>query len=240
MIIENNITNTTPLVLHAQGVTHFTNKWTNLVNKIVNIDLNTNIPDDLLIITFNANYIYSPLTIQLEKSNIPYINAAKNFSSSKKWENKYKIELTLDSIYDTDKKYILSLDALDVVLSESFGNIIEEFNKFNVDLLFGASNNRFPPIETLKELKDVTIGHPFLNAGTVIGTKDAFIKFYSKVNTIKDTELNGEWLNSEQHRIKVAAQSIEMSIDFDNESKIFQTVGGLNFNYLNNIVTISK
>lgn len=232
MFIINSIKNTNPLILHQHGDLHHMYRWNRIANEIINRTNYIHIPHDVSIITFSTIDILnkSVLIKQLDKAGISYINCAEDFYGE--WQNKFKIKLLHDFLPQVKSKYILSLDAADVLLSEDLTELITRFNKYNCKILFGASKDTFPPID-IDEHDRSTYGEwKYLNSGTMLG-ETAFVRdFYNDLSKEFDKNYGDEYDSSDQFRIRSIYRQYSNAITFDNKCQIFQTLAKTEYDLL--------
>ena len=123
MKINNKKLNSSPLIVHAQGVSHKTDNWLKIVDSNQLVDKYSISSNEITILTFASGDIDFSLVKQLDNNGINYINAVY----SKGWKNTDKIDNILNVIDSISTPYILCLDAVDVLLSYDLSDLIDRF-----------------------------------------------------------------------------------------------------------------
>lgn len=216
MTIKNIKTNTQPLIAHAQGVEHFSERW----RKLCSSDLATSVPKDVTIVTFAKGTRRFELVRQLQESGVPFINAADGTVNY--WVNKFKIKYLLDVIDNIKTEYILCLDAIDVILSSDLSDLIKRFEKLDADIVYNATVVDYPMLKIQEETDGP---FKYLNAGAFIGRTQSIKEFYKFIlDTTYDMSINSR---SEQLRVRLAREQYEKKdrIKVDTDCTIFQTLG---------------
>lgn len=160
--------------------------------------------------------------LQLERSQMPYLNAYKE--TDKEFSNVDKILYYVDALKKTTSEYSLLVDGYDVLFMRNLDEgFIEEFKKFKVDILFNATKNNYPnfTIDDVKERNQLG-EFQYLNAGVVFGKTSDLLSFYEEalLNT-KNDEIINPW-NSEQLYIRYTANG-KKNLSFDSNCVLFQT-----------------
>ena len=217
MIIQNKRLNTKPLIVHAQGTSHKTDKWLNIIKSNHLID-KTTLSNDITILTFASENIDFSLVKQLDNNGIDYINAAY----SKGWKNTNKIDNILNIIDSISTPYILCLDAVDVLLSYDLSDLIDRFKSFDCDILYNASITNYPNI--CKDFEETESGFKYLNSGAFIGKIEYIKEFYQYIKSLGDFS---EFSDSDQFKVRLARQKYNIKVD--TECFIFQTLNGTKF-----------
>lgn len=179
------------------------------------------LPKDLQIVTCSNNEKDSILLKQLRANDIKYINTVPQ---NCKWDNTIKIKYILEALKKITAKYVLILDANDVLIDGDLSDIINKFKKEDKKLFYNATCNNYPNIEIDKIPNRETRGKfKYFNAGCCIGFTKYAIEFYEYAQQYMN--LDNPW-KSEQFIIRNAFKDKMADIDFDFQSKIFQTVSG--------------
>lgn len=239
MKIINSKYNTNPLFVHAQGGSHKTNSWKNIVDLKPTINKNT-LSSDVTILTFangDTNYC---LIEQLESNEVPYINVIKN--KIDEWKNKYKIKYLVDYIDNVTTPYILCLDSLDVLCTEDLSDLIPRFKKHNIDILYNAGKTNYPKIPQ-KDEGNINSKFRYINAGCFIGKTEAVKDFYTFIYEKNYNDDYGKLDDSEQVRVRVSRQNYHKKkhlIKADSECTIFQTLNMTENEFDGETLTIIK
>lgn len=179
------------------------------------------LPYDITVITCNNHSDTVGLLIpQLKRSYIPYINIVpKNIS----WDNTMKISYIVEALKKVTTKYVLILDAFDVILDNNNSNILETFATFGKKLVFNASKNNYPKvnIDTIPN-RDQLGPFKYLNAGCCLGETYYTLSFYKKCLDILDIDNPNK---SEQFIVRHIFDKEQDCVGIDHECKIFQTMG---------------
>lgn len=225
MIVHNNDHNTYPLLMHYNG-----HQKSVLTEEFVNLligDKELKVPDDLTILTYATSNIvdFCPLIKQLNKHNIKYFNLC-DFYGSENWNNTLKITYLSKYLneYEVKTKYVIVLDAIDIILSDDFYKIIDEFKKTGYKIFYGATSNRYPDVqlEPLELIQNKGY-YKYLNSGTVIAETE-YLKDFINVcnNNIKEKNI---W-NSDQYEVRKNYINYDKTIiSYDYETKLFITSG---------------
>lgn len=228
---------TEPLLIHFNNDKNKIVYQESFFNCITKSDIVIEKPDDLTILTFafGSEEIEFPLIKQLKKNGIEFINLC-NFIDIDKWSMTLKISMLYDYLNSDNikTKYVLVLDASDVVIGDNFNKITDKFKKTNKKILYGAGQNRYPNIQILNEKIEYNRSpNRYLNAGTVIGEVEYLKDFISKAkNNISD---NRNIWNSEQYVIRKTLLEYENKekIDYDSNCLIFQTMDKTKYEIIN-------
>ncbi len=257
MVIQNKRTGKNPLFAHAQGRTSDTPEWQSVIGLNPLIDKNT-FPEDVTIVTFMSGDMQFCLAEQLEKSGIPFINAVPK--SIGYWKNTMKIKYMVDicegandgvtegvndAVNDTaiegvKTKYILCLDAIDILGVEDMSELMQRFLSFDADIVYNASKQNYPPI--CRDIEDTDRSFRYLNAGAFIGKTDSIKKFYQYIINHELYRKYEGYDNSEQVRVRFARLSYpdRQRIKVDTECEIFQTLNKAEFIFSDNTLIIEK
>lgn len=238
MIINNTITKTNPLVLHAYGASHVGKEWDYLCDAIIGYDVE--IPSDVTVMSFffgNKNFA---LKQQLTSDNIPFIDAAENMDIPV-WQDRNKIKLINDSIISVKTKYVLVLDGIDTLLSKDAVNISKKFEGMDCKILYNACVYTHPlgmdgDINSCAEAGVGVFNN--LNTGAFIGETQFVKKFYTDLMEIYD-DINMPVPHTDGIRVGLKWKSYpEIKVDYNCE--IFQTLLGVEYTFENNILTVKN
>jgi len=242
MLIHNALNNSSPLVLHINGegsqenmlnlnkFKGFNKNFTDLIVDSYEIVC----PLDLTIITFATEQIVDncPLIKQLNAHNVPFVNLCSFYEDKwYEWNNLKKIEYLKNYLNggNVKTKYVIVLDAIDILLAQDFSNIVNRFENHNVDVLYSATRSNFPRNGEFGysfEIEKETSSHfKFLNAGCVIAKVDALSTFVTRCYDDIDLILNP--IKSEQFEIRKSFNKnyVELNMGYDVDTNIFLTVG---------------
>ena len=232
MLFKNNVQKTNPLIAHFNG-----NQQKILTDDFVNSIIESNkitIPKDLTIVTFATKDIINECTLikQLKRYNIEFYNLCELYDTPKKWKNLYKIKLINKFISNVNTKYIMVLDALDILLSEDIYKIIDIFNEMEYKIYYGSTINRYPKNELEpKNLINDKGDFKYLNSGTVIAETKYYKEFIKQCDENTDENINR---HSDQFEIRKNYVLYDKDIiSYDYKCELFQTVGGSNYFNLN-------
>lgn len=141
MKIYNKRLNSNPLIVHAQGESHKTDKWLSIVdsNQLVK-----NLSNEITLLTFAAGDMDFSLIKQLDASGVDFVNAV--YINTENWKNTDKMKLIIESIENIKTPYILCLDAIDVLCSDDLSDLLSRFKSFDCDILYNASVINYPNI----------------------------------------------------------------------------------------------
>ena len=184
---------------------------------------------DIQIITCSNHEDSSILIDQLKLNKISYINKV---SQGVEWDNRDKIKYILEALHEVTSKYVLILDANDVLI-ENVRNLITDFQSMGCKLLYNATCNNYPKVDIDEVLGRENMGKfRYLNAGCCIGETKYTEYFYKKA--LEYIDIENPW-RSEQYIIRHAFRECMNDVKFDYECRIFQTVGGCSLIKLGNI-----
>ena len=182
------------------------------------------LPTDISIVTACNNPDRSMLITQLECSGINYLNDAQLGAP---WSNLKKIGHVASALARVKTKYVLILDAADVLFVKNPADICQRLDVYGKRLLFGATQNEHPKrlIDKISN-RDFRGRFRYLNAGTAFGYTEDAKRFY---RLVRDKLENDEIFNpdqSEQLIVRHAFAECTDWVDFDYNCTIFQTFGG--------------
>ena len=169
-----------------------------------------------------------PLIYQLNKNNIPYINAAEYYDHSKEWEKVDKLSLLIQAFEAITTEYVLVTDANDAVILRDLDNkFISKWKQYDCDILYNAGQYNYPKeVHVPKESIDwdnvrnmnVYTNH-YLNAGVCFGKLETIKQFYKQAYDIY-TSGEYEHIDSEQYYIKLA-YTYRDDVKIDNGNHLF-------------------
>ena len=160
--------------------------------------------------------------LQLELSNMPYVNACPEGTVN--WTNIDKIKYFVSALEKTTSEYSLLVDAYDVLFFNNLDELfIQKFNEMGKKILYNATKNNHPNMEVdYVENRDSLGEFKFLNAGVVFGKTTDLLEFYKEVLALTTSEnIKNPW-NSEQLFVRIAADG-KSYITFDHQCVLFQT-----------------
>lgn len=231
------------------NILHFQGKNINILPKTVLVIANNavlnKLDSRLTILTVFTNKQKAILAQQLEKNNIPYINALPNdYDLHQEWKMPNKIKFFIDKLEKINTEFTLILDAYDVLIC-SFDKLIEKFLKQKYHILYNSTYNNFPDedIDYIKNRESYDDFMLYMNAGCCIGYTKDLLRFYKECYEYINIENE---LNSEQKVIRTcfAKYSNDDNQNFvwiDFKHDIFNSMGctRVNYNYSENKLTIT-
>jgi hypothetical protein len=217
MQINNMIFGTTPLVVHAPGITRnskkmfiheaFNQYWIPIIraweNEAPGI-CRKETKDELTIITWRNTETKGCCEISLEKLGLDYLLLGKNI---KKWNHINKLTTALEVIDSIKTPYVMALDCFDVIVLRDPYEAVEKFKAMDCDMLFNAEKIFYPDYGLTAtgnysitdewkhfEASVAQSAWKYLNAGALI-VKTKFYKEYlinclqryNKINEERDT-----------------------------------------------------
>jgi hypothetical protein len=204
-MIYNSYYRTFPLVLHKPGG-NSVSFWDKMVDKLFLSTIDVAIPKELSIVTCNNKIEPSILEKNLDHLSMPYTVLGKGI---KNWKNPLKLKLFIEEFKKCKTKYVLGLDAFDVILLGCPSEIVKRFIEMDCKLE-----------------EKIGCGHkfPYLNAGVFIGETEFCLNFYEQsykigLNSFK----NNPWiLESEQLFLKNSFEFFHPDVKLDYCCEIFQ------------------
>jgi len=134
MIVKNIKTNTTPVVIHANGSSRKYPIWKFLKSNYKKLQID-NFNDDITIVTWNNNRDTTTLETQLNHLGIPHYNLTKN---EKEFYWFRKQESILENMDLIKTKYVLMLDAHDVLLNGDMDQLRNALEYYQCGVLHSA------------------------------------------------------------------------------------------------------
>lgn len=216
-MIYNKIFNTRPYIIHSPTDSEMLSKIKSIQEKESS---HFTKPPDLDIITYNNKFEHCLLEKCMQLVNLPHNVLGRGLV----WQNKLKLNLICEFLETSKSKYVLSIDGYDALIVRDISNIIEEFSKLNVKLLFNATNviwPRVPKIFSCDNIFKKTNTNKFvhLNAGVWIGERSFCLDFFSEAKN-QINVFNGLDY-SEQILVKLAAEKFQ-DYSVDCRSEFFQ------------------
>lgn len=162
-------------------------------NNLFDLNLiNTNklfVPENLTLITVESNESKSPLIKQLVNSGINFVNGCSDDIGIDRL-NSYNLTLKIDYINNALQKvhtdYTLFLDSRDVVIFY-LDDIIDKFEGYGCDLLFGSDPGPYPKNYSTKiETERYVSGIPnCINSGAIIGKTATMKEIFGKLTELR-------------------------------------------------------
>lgn len=217
----------TPIkISHFPGWTRY--KYKNLIDRFSNTTINA-LPENLQLITCvdddSVAHDRSPLIKQLNKNNIPFINAAEH-KDVYPWVNNKKIQLIYDALQNVEAEYCLILDGIDVTINQDLNDVIDIFKTYDKKIIFNATPWAHPHVilDLVPNRKELYGKYCFLNAGCCIGETKALKEFYKEVLDIFNATKKEEdkYWESEQYFVRKAFAKNMDTVFFDYDCRIFQ------------------
>lgn len=175
--------------------------------------------------------------LQLELSNMPYVNACPE--ETEKWSNVDKIKNYVAALEKTTSEYSLLVDGYDVLFFRDIDDeFIQKFEEMHKKVLFNATKNNHPNFDIdFIENREKLGEFKYLNAGVVFGRTEDLLSFYKEVlNLTQKKDIMNPW-QSEQLYVRMAANGNE-GVAFDYECSLFQTFSKANKTVCGNTVII--
>lgn len=232
-VFHNLVYNTFPIVVHFPGIKPRNSPlWSSLLD--FKRSLRNSVIEEATIITWNNQIKKGSLENSLDYMGVNYNVLGKNVD---KWNNIFKIDLTVEALKTINSEYTIGLDSCDVVVLDDPNKIVERFKTMECKLLFNSQSYCYPRHNNKGELynfvkiEDKISGgvykNCYLNAGVWIGETEFCRKFFDKC---KEVSLSGKnlseiyWKISEQVSIRSVFPIFSDCIKLDYESKIFQVL----------------
>jgi len=152
--IDNLIFGSSPLIVHAPGLTRNSKKM--FIHRALNqywmpivINLEKKEPDgcrketkdNITIITWNNTGIKGCCELSLDKLGLDYLVLGKNIRN---WRNINKITSALEVIDSIKTPYIMALDCFDVIVLRDPYEAVEKFKAMDCDMLFNGEKFFYP------------------------------------------------------------------------------------------------
>ena len=218
--IKNKITKTFPKILHCPA-DEPDKEWNELCNYFTKKEWNVFLPEEVSIITFN-NREKKCLEKNLDSIGLNYHVLGKEI---KLWSNTNKIRLLSEFLPNIKTKYVLVMDADDVLVVRELSNLINEFEEYYCEILFNASNFFYPETEDgfYKKKEDEIVNDFFnhLNSGCFLGKTVFVSELYNMASSYQD-EVTKKYHYSDQIIIKKFYVDLFPKIKIDHKCNIFQ------------------
>ena len=181
------------------------------------------LPDNVEIVTATNQPQVEMLVEQLNKHNIDFINKVP---LNCYWTNLKKLGYIIEGLQAVKSKYVLIVDASDVLLTKDVINIVDKFSSFQKKVMFGATKNNYPDliIDKISD-RDFRGTFRYLNAGTCFGTTEDCLNFYMRADEILKNNYIYNPSKSEQLIIRETFKDATDYVDFDYQCILFQTFG---------------
>lgn len=227
MRIRNNVTGTTPEVVHSPE-TGAVWEW------LLRLYRRSSAPrpepsDDLTIITWN-NQVDSPLEECLRKRGSRYLVGGKELVV---WNNLQKFRICAELLATVDAEYVMGLDASDVLFLGDERAVVEKFRRYGCDLLYNGERRFFPdyPLPACQESKRFQDGvgrgeFRFLNSGAWVGRAEFCRKFFGDCTAYRawerfDTFGHPHLYNSDQFVVGREFMRLHPQIQVDYGCEVF-------------------
>jgi hypothetical protein len=214
MYVNNLISGTSPLIVHAPGLQHsrerilihllFNPYWMPIVKnweKEAPCLCKKETKDELTIITWNSTGLKGYCEQSLEKWGLDYLTLGEDIRN---WRNVNKITTALEIIDSIKTPYVMALDCFDVIVLRDPYEAVEKFKTMDCDMLFNGEKNYYPDYGLMAtgnyaitdkwkkyEISLAKSEWKFLNSGTFIVKtqfyKEFLIKCLERYDTIKNS-----------------------------------------------------
>ncbi len=208
--------NTSPLIVH-NPLMDIEGAWP-LWHQIITDPLPNKCvkPEDLTIVTWNNSEYESLLEKQLKSLNISFICLGKGIQWT---SNRLKPLTLLENKDKLNTKYVLGLDAFDVVIVDTLQNIISKFKDTKSKLLYNATATVYPDVKEHQIIEEKLCQGPFryFNSGMFIGETDYLISVLNSIDYKEKLHVK-----SDQYLIRGLYHKFYPDIQIDWSCKIFQ------------------
>lgn len=196
------------------------------------LDRPVSVPDNVAIVTFATDDIASQALLirQLDKNGIAYDNLAHHaLPRGQGWKHYFKFPGLVEFVPTLKQEYVLVLDGIDVLLCQPLESIIDRFNAYGKDVVFGAQKNPWPKDVTVpgEEPTDGYGRYRYLNSGTVLGRRDAVASFFERAWTVQREQTRRE---NDQWPCRVVFCERRDTVEIDHRCSLFQNVNMMKFN----------
>jgi len=218
-----------PVVLHAPGQSRNHPMWKRL-ERAVDTFQPVKVSADVEVVTWSSYDTPTLLERVCEQMQIPLTVLRPD--DGVEWYNMLKTELLINHLKTSEAKYIIGLDADDVILLDGPDEIVRRFEDQypETGLLYNAAKVRWPrkfcpPVKECdafeRTFKDRC---KHLNAGAFIGRREVVADFYKQVMAVeRDKIFHTAYRRMEQPSARVAAfPGNYPMIDIDRDCTIFQ------------------
>ena len=218
-----------PIVLHAPGQSRNHELWQR-IEKAVDTFPAVSVSSDVEIVTWSSYDAPTLLERVCDRMRIPLTVLRPD--NGVEWYNMLKPELLIKHLEQSTVKYIIGLDADDVILLDSPDEIVKRFESMfpETSLLYNAAKVRWPrkfcpPVRECDAFeRTFTARCKHLNAGAFIGLRETVLDFYNQVMDVeRDKIFHTAYRRMEQPSVRVAAFPDNYpTIDIDRDNAIFQ------------------
>ena len=230
MVVTNLITGANPRVLHRNGnPANWRLEWERVVSAFFNEPRPNDPPcDDITILTWNSRPAKGVLERCLDWRGVPYVTLGSTLES---WRNCYKIFLTADALTRVTSRYVMALDADDVLVLSPLCDILEIYREFNCDIVFGAEKQSWPDVPSLarfdRSIAESAYCH--LNSGAWIGRTDAALRFFREcqhedVGEVLKGKTNMTSLYDDQGLTRMTFRRHYPHVRLDYQCRLFQSL----------------
>lgn len=229
-MFRNAFFNTRPCVLHNPSEN-------DLWDVIVNMFFQTcrkkiKLRDDLSIVTWNNKLEISLIERSLDHLGLSCKVLGKGVNP---WNNTLKIKLIRDFLPRVNTKFVMGIDAFDVIVMRDPGEAVNLLGFYGADMVFNATCGIACSSKRLVDFCDEEFaGYPMrhLNAGAWVARTDFCREFFNEVDGITYDDIQkedystgsplGSFSKSEQLRIKLVFENFYPKVTIDYCCKVFQ------------------
>lgn len=218
---------TRPLVVHAPGLAGKNELWRDLQAEFFQTPPRQFGPaDGLTILTWNNQAAPGVLQRCLDHLGVPHLLLGQGV---KDWKNLLKIPLTRDALGGVRTRYVMGLDAADVLVLAHPLAVLERFqHEFSCRLLFGAEMHCFPEIAELRRFEDSLPGATspwrYLNSGMWVGETEFCRPFFAATAEAEPWPGDERFLRSDQGVLKKLLRRFYPEAILDNQCRLFQNI----------------
>jgi len=227
-VLVNLVFDTRPLVVHAPGQTGKNSLWQALKTEFFQSPKkNYGDCDDLTILTWNNRPRPGVTQRCLDHLGIRHIVLGQDITD---WKNLYKNRLTAEALQSIQTRYVMGLDAPDVLLLAHPQQILERFRRrFSCRLLFGSEVHCFPEVDALRRFENslphaVTSPWRFLNSGMWLGETAFCREFFAQAAETEPWDGDERFLRSDQGVLKKVLRRFYPQADLDYGCTLFQNI----------------
>ncbi len=189
--LEYHVFDTKPVTVHFPSIHRWPHRqanremWSRLLSYAW-MHVRCKTPDDLTIFTWNNREFPSLLESHARRSGLNIIRVGQDQHD---WKNLAKISLTRDFLRTVKTKYVMGLDADDLIITDNPARAIDHLKSANCDLLFGAEAVLWPINYSIMHQYLSVCNHNshlrYLNSGQFVGTTEAALECYELALTYK-------------------------------------------------------
>ena len=194
MKLINTYTGSYPIVFHAPGSARTHHFWHGLVEHSEALKP-VQMSDDIEVITWSSFNQPTLLEDVFEKLGLPLTV----LRPQGEWNNLMKVELLLEYLPTSKAKYIVGLDASDVIVIDSPDEIVRRWKEYypKSKLLYNGGYQQWPkrycpPTRACDDFEKQTFygsRAKHLNAGAWVGEREYVIEFYKTVQKVERAKL---------------------------------------------------